>query len=120
VLHPLDHFCGLSLGTLQKVCVFPVLSTSHLHAVLQVRSHQCRLEGQDHLPQPAGHVSFDAAQDAVSFLGYDGTVLAHVQFTIHQYTQILLVRIVHYTFVPQVILIMGITVTLVQHLHLVF
>jgi len=50
VFHPLDHFCGPPLGMLQQVCVPPALRTPHLDAILQVRSHQCRVEGQDHLP----------------------------------------------------------------------
>ena len=48
---------------LQQLHVPSVLRTPH--AVLQVRSHQCRVEGQDHLPRPPGQVSFDAAQDMV-------------------------------------------------------
>jgi len=61
LFHPLDHFCGPPLDVLQQVHVFAVLRILHLDAVLQVRSHQCRAEGQDHLPRPAGHASFDAA-----------------------------------------------------------
>jgi len=58
-------------------CEDPV-KIAHLDAVFQVKSHQHRVEGQDHLPQPAGHSSFDAAQDTVGFLGCEGTSLAHV------------------------------------------
>ena len=68
-----------------QVHVSPVLSTSHL--VLQIRSHQCRVEGQNHLPQPADHDSFGAAQDTVGFLGCKGTLLAHVQLAILQYSK---------------------------------
>jgi len=50
VFHSEDHFCGPSLDTLQQVHVSPVLSTLHLATVLQGRSHQCRLERQNHLP----------------------------------------------------------------------
>jgi len=67
VFHPLHHLCGLSLDILQQVHASPVLRTSQLDAVLQVRPHQHRVEGQDHLPHPAGHASFDAAQDTVTF-----------------------------------------------------
>jgi len=38
-----------------------------------VRPHQFRAEGQDHVPHPAGHASFGAAQDMVDFLGCEGT-----------------------------------------------
>ena len=61
VFHPLEHFCGPSLNELQLVFVSPVLRTSGLEVVLKVRPHQSRVEGQDQLPYPAGHASFDAA-----------------------------------------------------------
>ena len=48
VFHPLGHFCGLPLDALQQLHVSPVLRTPHVDAVLQVRPHQCRAEGQDH------------------------------------------------------------------------
>ena len=72
VFHSLDHFCGPSLDTLQQIRISPALRTSHLDAVLQMRSHQHRVEGQDHLPYPAGHTAFVAAQDMVGFLGCEG------------------------------------------------
>ena len=86
--HPLDHFCGPLLDALQHVLVPPVLRTPHLDAVLQVRSHQCRAEGQDHLPCPAGHTSFDAAQVTIGFLSYKGILLAHAQLAINQHPQV--------------------------------
>ena len=77
---------------LQEFYVSPVLRTLHLDAGLQVRSHQCRVEGQDHLPQLAGHTSSDAAQDTVGLLGCEGTLLTHVQLPIHQCSQVLFMR----------------------------
>uniref|UniRef100_A0A8B9GC99 Uncharacterized protein n=1 Tax=Amazona collaria TaxID=241587 RepID=A0A8B9GC99_9PSIT len=44
-----------------------MLRTPELHTILQVRSHKSRVEGQDHLPRPAGHAPCDAAQDSVAF-----------------------------------------------------
>jgi len=67
----------------------PVLRTPHLDAVLQVRSHQHRAEGQDHYP--AGQTS-DAAQDTVGFLSCESTLLAHVQLAIYQNSQVLFNR----------------------------
>jgi len=32
-------------------------------------SHESGVKGQNHCPRPAGHASFDAAQDTVGFLG---------------------------------------------------
>ncbi|KAK4824839.1 hypothetical protein QYF61_020212 [Mycteria americana] len=84
-VHPSSHFCGPPLDLLQQVHVFPVLRTPELDTVLQVGSHQSGVEGQDHLPQPAGHASFEAAQDTVGFLGCKRTLPARVQLCIHQY-----------------------------------
>ncbi|KAK4826501.1 hypothetical protein QYF61_009574 [Mycteria americana] len=101
VFHPSDHFCGPPLDPLQQVHVFPVLRTLELDAVLQVGSHQSGVEGHDHLPQPAGHASFAAAQDTVGFLGRKHTLLAHVQLFIHQYPQVLLCRAALNPLIPQ-------------------
>ena len=60
MFHPLDHFCGPSLDALQQLHVSPALRTPHLYAVLQMRPHQRRAEGQDHLPWAAGHTSSNA------------------------------------------------------------
>ena len=54
--------------------------------------HEGRVEGNSNLPLPAGHLSFDAAQDAVGILGFMHTPLAHVQLLIHQDFQVLLPR----------------------------
>jgi len=48
--------------------VFPALRAPELDTVLQVGSHQSRIDGQNHLPQSAGHTSFDTAQDAFGLL----------------------------------------------------
>ncbi|KAK4825745.1 LOW QUALITY PROTEIN: hypothetical protein QYF61_002184 [Mycteria americana] len=92
VLQPSGHFCGPPLDPLQQLHVLLVLRTPELDAVLQVGSHQSRAEGQNPLPRPAGHASFDAAQDAVGFLHCECTLSAHVQLFIHQYPQGLLHR----------------------------
>jgi len=74
-------------------------------AVLQVGSHQSGVEGQNHLPQPAGHTAFDAAQDTIGLLGYNCMLLSHVQLFIHQYLQILLGGAALDCFIPQPVLI---------------
>ncbi|KAK4823599.1 hypothetical protein QYF61_003799 [Mycteria americana] len=111
VFQPSDHFCGPPLDPLQQVHVFPVLRTPELDAVLQVGSHQSRVEGQNHLPRPAGHASFDAAQDMVGLLGCERTLLAHVWLFIHQYLQVLLSRTALNPFIPQPVLIPGVAPT---------
>ena len=80
VIHPLNHFCGFPLDMLQQVHISHVLRTPHLVAV---RSYQCRVEGQHHLPCPAGHTSLDAAQDLAIFLGSEDTLLVRGQLAIH-------------------------------------
>ncbi|KAK4818926.1 hypothetical protein QYF61_022103 [Mycteria americana] len=92
VLQPSDHFRGPPLGPLQQVHVILVLKAPELDTVLQTGSHQSRVEWQNHLPRPAGHTSFDAAQDTVGLLGCEHTLLAHVQLVVHQYPQVLFRR----------------------------
>ena len=62
MFHPLDHFCDSPLDVLQQVHGPPVLRILHLDLALQVRSHQCRVEGQDHLHHPAGHACLGVAR----------------------------------------------------------
>ncbi|KAK4810670.1 hypothetical protein QYF61_007470 [Mycteria americana] len=103
VLQPSDHFCGPPLDPLQQLHVL-VLRAPELDAVLQVRSHQSRAEWQNHLPRPAGHASFDAAQDTVGLLGCERTSLTHVQLFIHQYPQVLFRRAALNHIMPQPVL----------------
>jgi len=58
-------------------------STSGCSAPGEASQH--RADVQDHLPHPAGHTVFDAAQDTVGFLGCKSRLLAHVQLPIHHY-----------------------------------
>ncbi|KAK4830385.1 hypothetical protein QYF61_010612 [Mycteria americana] len=118
VFHPSDHFHGPPLDLLQQVHVFPALRTPGLDTVLQVGSHQSRAEGENHLPRPAGHASFGAAQDMVDFLGRECTLLAHVQLFTHQYPQVLLCRAALNLFIPQPVLTPGVAATQVQDLAL--
>ena len=63
-----------------------------MDVILQVASHESRAEGQNHLPQPAGHASLDATQDTVGLLVCPCTLPAHVESFINQHRQILLLR----------------------------
>ncbi|KAK4831208.1 hypothetical protein QYF61_016045 [Mycteria americana] len=114
VFHPPDHFCGPPPDLLQQVHVFPVLRVPELDSVLQVGSHQSGVEGQNHLPQPAGHASFDAAQGTVGLLGCERTLPVHVQLFIHQYPHVLLGRAALNPIIPQPVLILGVAPTQVQ------
>ena len=44
--------------------------------------------GQDEFPSPAHHTIPDTSQDAVGLLGHLGTLLAHIQPTVQQYTNV--------------------------------
>jgi len=61
-------------------------------------------EVQDHLPQHGGHTS-DADWDS---MGCEGTLLAHVQLTTHQYPQVLFGMVVLCPYIPpHLVLILG-------------
>ncbi|KAK4816062.1 hypothetical protein QYF61_011070 [Mycteria americana] len=120
VFHPPDHFCGPPLDPLQQVHVFPVLRAPELDAVLQVGSHQSGGEGQNHLPGPAGHASFDAPQDAIDFLGCECTLPGHVELLINRHPQVLLLRAALNPFPSQPVFVLGIAPIHVQGLELGF
>ena len=82
-----------------------MLRAPELDAGLPVGSHQSRVEGQNPLPQPAGHTSLDAAEDTVGLLGCEHTLVAHVQLFIHQYPQVFLIRAALNPFIRQPLLI---------------
>lgn len=75
MLHCLNDLCDLSLDSLH--CVSLVLGRLELDTALCMWPHHCRVE--IHLPQPAGGVLPNAAQEAVSLLCHKDTFLAYVQ-----------------------------------------
>ena len=87
-----------------------------MNTVPQVRSHQKREEGQDHLPHPAGHSSFDTAQYMVGLLGCKGTWLAHVLLAIHKYPHVFFGRAALNPFISQLVLAVRFASTQVQDL----
>ena len=64
VLQPSDYLCGPPLDLLQ-LHVFFVLGVPEWDAILQVGSHESRVEGQNHVPQPVGQASLEATEDMV-------------------------------------------------------
>ncbi|KAK4821646.1 hypothetical protein QYF61_026507 [Mycteria americana] len=114
VLQPSGHFCGPPLDPPQQLHVLLVLRAPELDAVLWVGSYQSGVEGQNHLPRPAGHASFDAAQDTVGRLGCECALLAHVQLFVHQYPQVLFYRTALDHIIPQSLLKPRIAPTQVQ------
>ena len=119
VFYFVDHLCGPSLVVLQWVQVSPALRTPYPDAVLQVRHHQHRAEGKDHLPHPVGRTS-DAAQDMVVFLGCEGTLPSHVQLSTYQYPQVFFGRAALNPFILYLVLVVRVALTQVQDLTLGF
>jgi len=78
-----------SLDTLQQLSVLLVVRGPKLNTALKVRPHQCRVQGHDHLPTPAGHTIPGTSQDAVGLLGHLGTLLVPVQLAVNQHPQVL-------------------------------
>ena len=60
-----------------------MLGAPGLDAVLQMGPQKSQVEGDNHLPLPAGHPFFNAAQNTVGFLGCKHTQLAHAQCIIY-------------------------------------
>ncbi|PKU44925.1 hypothetical protein llap_4769 [Limosa lapponica baueri] len=57
---------------LQHLNVFPGVRGPKLDIVFEVGPHQCRVQGDNHFPSPAGHSIPDTGQDAVGLLGHLG------------------------------------------------
>ncbi|KAK4814878.1 hypothetical protein QYF61_027907 [Mycteria americana] len=76
VLQTLPQLRCPSLDTLQPLNVSLGVGGPTLNTAFEVRPHQCRVQGHDHCPSPAGHAISDTSQDAVGLLGHLGTLLA--------------------------------------------
>ncbi|KAK4829130.1 hypothetical protein QYF61_002209 [Mycteria americana] len=107
-----------SLDTLQHLKVSLVVGGPKLNTVFEVRPHQCRVQGHDHFPSPAGHTIFDTSQDAIGFLGRLGTLLAHIQPAVNQHPQVLLCQAAFQPLFPKPVALHGVAVAQVQDLAL--
>ncbi|KAK4810949.1 hypothetical protein QYF61_013357 [Mycteria americana] len=85
-----------------------------VNTVFEVRPHQCRVQGHDHFPSPAGHTIPDTSQDAVGFLGHLGTLLAHIQVAVNQHPQVLFCRAAFQPLFPKPVALHGVVVAQVQ------
>jgi len=85
-----------------------------MNTALEVWPHQCRVQGHDHLPTPAGHSIPDTSQDAVGLLGHLGTLLAHVQPAADQHPEILFRQETFQPLLPEPVALHGVVVTKVQ------
>ncbi|KAK4831815.1 hypothetical protein QYF61_019245 [Mycteria americana] len=100
-----------SLDTLQHLNVSLVVRGPKLNTIVEVRPHQCRVQGHDHFPSPAGHAIPDTSQDAIGFLDHLGSLCAHVHPAIDQPSQLS-------SHSSQVCSVHGVVVTQVQDLAL--
>ncbi|KAK4831037.1 hypothetical protein QYF61_014969, partial [Mycteria americana] len=107
-----------SLDTLQYLNVSLVVGGPKLNTVFEVRRHQCRVQGHDHFPGPAGHTISDTSQDAVGLLGHLGTLLAHIQPAVSQHSQVLLRWAAFQPLFPKPVALHGVAVAQVQDLAL--
>ncbi|KAK4821986.1 hypothetical protein QYF61_006234 [Mycteria americana] len=107
-----------SLDTLQPLNVSLVVGGPKLNTGFEVRPHQCRVQGHDHFPSPAGHAIFDTSQDAIGFLGHLGTLLAHIQAAVNQHPQVLLCQAAFQPLFPKPVALHGVAVAQVQDLAL--
>jgi len=90
-----------------------VLKAPELDSGLQVGSHESRVKGQNHLPRPAGHAAFDAAQDMVGLQGCKHTLPGHVDL-VNQHSQVLLLRAALNPFSAQPVFVLGISLSRVR------
>ncbi|KAK4825372.1 hypothetical protein QYF61_027125 [Mycteria americana] len=118
VLQTLPQLRCPSLHTLQHLNIPLAVGGPKLNTVFEVRPHQCRVQGHDHFPSPAGHAIFDTSQDAIGFLGHLGTLLAHIQAAVNQHPQVLLCQAAFQPLFPKPVALHGVAVAQVQDLAL--
>ncbi|KAK4810817.1 hypothetical protein QYF61_008789 [Mycteria americana] len=117
-------FIRLVLQTLHQLRCSSLDTLQHLDVSLVVRGpkpntvFECRVQGHDHFPSPAGHTIPDTSQDAIGFLGHLGTLLAHIQPAVNQHLQVLLCRAAFQPLFPKPVALHGVVVTKVQDLAL--
>ncbi|KAK4806165.1 hypothetical protein QYF61_001088 [Mycteria americana] len=107
-----------SLYALQYLNIPLVVGGPKLNTVFEVRPHQCRVQGHNHFPSPAGHAIFDTGQDAIGLLGRLGTLLAHIQAAVNQHPQVLLCQAAFQPLFPKPVALHGIAVAQAQDLAL--
>ncbi|KAK4825636.1 hypothetical protein QYF61_001421 [Mycteria americana] len=118
VLQTLHQLHCPSLDTLQHLNVSLGVGGPKLNTGFKVRPHQCRVQGHDHFPSPAGHAIFDTSQDAIGFLGHLGTLLAHIQAAVNKHPQVLFCRAALQPLFPKPVALHGVVVTQAQDLAL--
>ncbi|KAK4832379.1 hypothetical protein QYF61_022234, partial [Mycteria americana] len=99
-----------SLYALQYLNIPLVVGGPKLNTGFEVRPHQCRVQGHNHFPSPAGHAIFDTGQDAIGLLGRLGTLLAHIQAAVNQHPQVLLCQAAFQPLFPKPVALHGVAV----------
>ncbi|KAK4817504.1 hypothetical protein QYF61_016511 [Mycteria americana] len=107
-----------SLDALEHLNVFLAVRGPKLNTVFEVQPHQCRVQGDDHFPSPAGYTISDTSQDAVGLLGHLGTLPAHIQPAVDQHPQVLFCQAAFQPLFPKPVVLHGVVVTQVQDLAL--
>ncbi|KAK4826479.1 hypothetical protein QYF61_009475 [Mycteria americana] len=118
VLQTLHQLHCPSLDTPQHLNVSLVVRGPKLNTAFEVRPHQCRVQGDNHFPSPAGHTVSDTSQDAIGFLGCLGTLLAHIQLAVNQHSQVLFHWAAFQPLFPKPVALHGVAVAQVQDLAL--
>ncbi|KAK4827063.1 hypothetical protein QYF61_013704, partial [Mycteria americana] len=118
VLQTLHQLRCPSLYALQYLNIPLVVGGPKLNTVFEVWPHQCRVQGHNHFPSPAGHAIFDTSQDAIGLLGRLGTLLAHIQAAVNQHPQVLLCQAAFQPLFPKPVALHGVAVAQVQDLAL--
>ncbi|KAK4813748.1 LOW QUALITY PROTEIN: hypothetical protein QYF61_023684 [Mycteria americana] len=111
VLQTLHQLRCPSLDTLQPLNVSLGVRGPKLNTAFEVRPHQCRVQGDNHFPTPAGHTIPDTSQDAIGFLGRLGTLLAHIQPAVDQHPQVLFCQAAFQPLFPKPVALHGVVVT---------
>lgn len=93
-----------------------------LSTVLELQSHQCRVQMHKHFPSPAGHAISDVGQDVTTLLGHLGTLMVPVNLAFNQHPQALFCWATLQALFPQAVPLHGAIVTQVWHpaFHLLY
>ena len=113
MLYSLNHFCGSALDSLKP---FPVLELrgSELDRILQMRSHQGRVEVEENLSRPTDHTPSNTPHDVIGLLGHKGTVLGHGHSAVYQDPQVPFPYAALQQVSPQPILVPGVVLAQTQ------
>lgn len=76
--------------------------------------YEGRVKGKNHIPPPAGHISFGVAQDVIGFLGCKCTLPVHAEHFVHHHTQGFHLKATVNQFSAHTLFVLGIALTHIQ------